>query len=136
MAELSAKAGKPTDIGSDGSGPEPAPPLVPADPAIDRAHLGRMTQGDRALERDVLGLFVAQAEILLGRMRGATPAAAGALAHTLSGSARGIGAWEVADAAAVVEAGAAAGGDVTVAVERLAAAVRAAQAAIAELVRD
>ena len=62
-------------------------------------------------------------------------AAVAALAHTLKGSSRGIGAWQVADAAAAVEADAAEGRDTAAAVERLAAAIRAAQVDIAELMR-
>ena len=64
--------------------------------AIDRAHLARTTFGDRALEREVLQLFDLQAELLLARMRSGNPQALAALAHTLRGSASGIGdaAWE------------------------------------------
>jgi hypothetical protein len=58
------------------------------------------------------------------------------LAHTLNGSSRGVGAWEVAEAAAGLETDAAAGRDIAASVERLAAAIRVAQAAGAELVRD
>ena len=86
-----------------------APPLAPAEPAIDRAHLARMTHGERDLEREVLQLFATQADRpAWPHADEASPAAVGALAHTLSGSARGIGAWQVADAAAAVEADAAA----------------------------
>ena len=38
-------------------------------PIIDRAHLARMTFGDRSLERELLQLFDRQAMILLARMR-------------------------------------------------------------------
>ena len=48
-------------------------------------------------------LFDRQTEMLLARMSAAEPAAAAALAHTLKGSARGIGAWNVASAAEQVE---------------------------------
>jgi len=135
MAQLAAKdAGMGADIAAD------APPLVPAAPAIDRAHLARMTHGERDLEREVLQLYATQADILLARMR---PGEAGpqrspvigALAHTLNGSSRGIGAWQVAEAAAMVEADAAQGRDTAAAVERLASAIRVAQAHIAELMR-
>ena len=70
---------------------------------IDETHLERMTLGDRRLEREVLELFVRQTTILLGRIVGADPALAAASAHTLKGSARGIGAWRVARAAELVE---------------------------------
>ena len=113
-----------------------APPLAPSGHAIDRAHLARMTHGERPLEREVLQLFAMQAELLLGRMRDAAPKVAGALAHTLNGSARGIGAWQVAEAAEAVEKCAASGCDLIEARKRLLHAVDEAQAAIAERLRD
>jgi hypothetical protein len=86
-----------------------SPPIVPEGPVIDLAHLARMTLGDKRLEAEVLALLDRQADLLLARMREALPAAAGAFAHTLKGSARGVGAWRVAAAAERVEV--AAGGD-------------------------
>lgn len=77
--------------------------------AIDENHLGRMTLGDRRLEREVLELFLRQCAIMLDRIVGAEPPLAAAAAHTLKGSARGIGAWRVARAAELLEQ--AAGGD-------------------------
>src|SRR6202044_705864 len=70
---------------------------------IDDTHLERMTLGDRRLEREVLELFVRQTGIMLNRIAGAEPALAAAVAHTLKGSARGIGAWRVARAAEFLE---------------------------------
>ena len=70
---------------------------------IDENHLGRMTLGDRRLEREVLEIFVRQTTIMLDRIMGAEPALAAAAAHTLLGSARGIGAWRVARAAERLE---------------------------------
>jgi HPt (histidine-containing phosphotransfer) domain-containing protein len=70
---------------------------------IDDDHLGRMTLGDRRLEREVLEIFVRQTVIMLERIAGAEPALAAAAAHTLIGSARGIGAWRVARAAEHLE---------------------------------
>jgi HPt (histidine-containing phosphotransfer) domain-containing protein len=70
---------------------------------IDEDHLGRMTLGDRRLEREVLEIFVRQTVIMLERIAGAEPALAAAAAHTLTGSARGIGAWRVARAAEQLE---------------------------------
>jgi len=112
-----------------------APPLVPVEPAIDLAHLGRMTLGDAALERDVLALFCQQAAMLLDRMRGETPKTTAAFAHTLSGSARGIGAWRVAEAAEALEGSARRQSDPKAICDlgRLSAAVIEAQAAIAEM---
>jgi hypothetical protein len=127
MTELSAKTADRTDICRTGgvAGQADAPPLAPfahpTDRVIDLAHLARMTGGDHDLEREVLRLFAMQCDALLGRMRGATSPIVGALAHTLNGSARGIGAWAVTEAAEAVERIAADEGDVAGAVERLSA---------------
>ena len=137
MAELAAEnVSKRIDIGVGSA----APPLAPVAPAaIDRAHLARMTHGERDLEREVLKLYATQADILLGRILrgdlGQSSSAVAAMAHTLCGSSRGVGAWQVADAAAAVEADVAEGCDTAAAVERLASAIRAAQADIAALMR-
>jgi hypothetical protein len=138
MAELAAK-GAGERVGNDVAAD--APRLVPSEPAIDCAHLRRMTHGEHALEREVLQLYAIQADLLLKRiLAGPTGASTGAsiaaLAHTLNGSSRGIGAWQVAAAAASVEAEAAAGREIAGAVEQLAAAVRLAQRHIADLLRD
>ena len=102
--------------------------------AIDRDHLARMTFGDRALEREVLQLFDRQADLLLARMRDCEPPAAASLAHTLAGSAAGIGATAVAQAAAAVER--ATGADARgVALRALAGAIAQARAEIAQLLR-
>ena len=58
-----------------------------------------MTLGAAALEREVLSLFHAHAALLMEKMRRSDPAAVPATAHTLKGSAPGIGAHEVARAA-------------------------------------
>jgi HPt (histidine-containing phosphotransfer) domain-containing protein len=81
----------------------PSPPLAPDDGVIDIEHLHRMTLGDASLEREVLAMFSAQAASLIGSLS-ALPADAGALAHTLKGAARAIGAFGVADAAGDLEA--------------------------------
>ena len=96
-----------------------------------------MTLGERSLEQEVLALFNMQAGILLARMRHAAPDAVAGLAHTLTGSARGVGAWDVAAAAEKVEqlASGPNAGALDAAVSRLSAAVIDAQAAIAELQR-
>lgn len=112
-----------------------APPLAPGEPAIDRAHLARMTFGEARLEREVLDLFDRQAGMLLARMTGAAPAAVAALAHTLIGSARGVGAWKVAEAAEAVERAAGSRSDLATALRRLSPAVAQAHAAIGELLQ-
>jgi HPt (histidine-containing phosphotransfer) domain-containing protein len=100
---------------------------------IDEDHLGRMTLGDRRLEREVLEIFLRQTTTILGRIKGREPALAAAAAHTLMGSARGIGAWRVARAAERLERAAGEGGkeDVDEAIAELKAATIEAGAAIA-----
>jgi HPt (histidine-containing phosphotransfer) domain-containing protein len=104
---------------------------------IDLVHLSRMTLGDRSLEREVLQLFARQVSLLVARMRQVSPAGISAAAHTLKGSARGVGAWAVARAAEAVES--AAGmhdeAELKAAVERLGGAADETGAAIAQLLR-
>jgi HPt (histidine-containing phosphotransfer) domain-containing protein len=103
---------------------------------LDRDHLARMTFGDRSLEREVLHLFDRQSELLLERMRASEPAAIATLAHTLKGSAVGIGATRVAGAAAEVETTARARPDECKrAIDELAQAVKAARDEISALIR-
>jgi len=110
-----------------------SPPLAPGDHPIDLHHLARMTLGERSLEREVLSLFNRQAEILLVRISQAAPPVVAAAAHTLKGSATGIGAWRVASAAQTVER--AQPGDLGAAVAMLTAAIQEARTAIAALLR-
>jgi hypothetical protein len=63
-----------------------------------------MTFSDAALEHEVLGLFDRQVASMLELLPVAKPEALPALAHAVKGSARGIGAWRVAQAATAVEA--------------------------------
>ncbi|HWL30619.1 MAG TPA: Hpt domain-containing protein [Xanthobacteraceae bacterium] len=99
--------------------------------AIDIAHLSRMTLGERSLEREVLALFDRQADMLLPRIRLGEPAVAAAAAHTLKGSANGIGAFRVARAAEAVER--AEGAAIAAAIDALAAVLAEAKAEIARL---
>lgn len=80
----------------------PSPPLAPDDRLIDTDHLEEVTFGDHALRREILALFVRQSQTLMRQLAGLPPEAA-ALAHTLKGSARGIGALSVADCAERLE---------------------------------
>ena len=122
----------PSDIAEAGS----APLLAPLGAPIDRAHLSRMTLGERELEREVLGLFDRQADLLLARMRKAEPAVAAAAAHTLKGSARGIGAWRVGSTAEALELAAVRpAGEYKAALAELSSAVAEAKVAIADLLR-
>lgn len=112
-----------------------SPPLVPGDRPIDLAHLSRMTLGDRALERDVLTLFERQIGLLMERIEMAPSPVAAAAAHTLKGSASGIGAFAMAKAAAKVEEAAASGdaGGCSEGIDSLRTAVRDTRAEIAGL---
>ena len=105
----------------------------PVEPALDTGHLRRMTLGERSLEIEVLRLFERQASILLARMSDAPPEAIMIFAHTLKGSARGIGAWGVAAAAEAVEGATGGAGPESLAdaLARLAGSIGEAQAAIA-----
>jgi len=72
---------------------------------IDYDHLAAYTGGDRALEAEVFALFQNQVEAWLRLL---TPAASdddwSAAAHSLKGSARGVGANALAEACARAEA--------------------------------
>ena len=112
----------------------PSPPLAPDDGPIDIEHLQRMTLGDAGLEREVLAMFSAQAARLAGALA-SLPADAGALAHTLKGSARAIGAFGVAEAAARLETQIKNGGDQSQALAELDDAVAQACSAVDAMLR-
>lgn len=112
----------------------PSPPLAPDDGPIDLEHLRRMTLGDAGLEREVLAMFAAQTVSLIGALA-SLPPEAGALAHTLKGSARAIGAFAVADAAVRLEAAMQKGDDPARALAGLMDAVTEARAAIDAILR-
>lgn len=113
-----------------------APPLVPEERPIDLEHLFRMTLGDHALEREVLQLFDRQTMLLMEKIESSQAACIAAFAHTLKGSARGIGAWQVARAADTLEIAAQSGsGDLSGGIRALAAAVLDARAVISDLLR-
>jgi len=112
---------------------ERAAPRAALERPIDLVHLARMTLGERSLEREVLQLFDRQAAILMSRMQTAPAEALGALAHTLKGSARAIGAVRVARAAEAVEFADPA--DLARALAALGTATEEARAFIADLLR-
>lgn len=70
---------------------------------LDRAHFEHMTGGDRALQAEVIGLFVQQAERWKTTLTADEPDWRSA-AHTLKGSARGIGLFDLANACEAAEA--------------------------------
>jgi HPt (histidine-containing phosphotransfer) domain-containing protein len=80
----------------------PSARLASGEPPIDVEHLARMTLGDDALRHEVLAMFLKQTGELLGALA-ARPSDGAALAHTLKGSARAIGAFRVAACAEALE---------------------------------
>ena len=112
----------------------PSPPLAPDDGPIDLSHLERMTLGDAGLEREVLAMFSAQSAQLLEALSG-LPAEAAALAHTLKGSAKAIGAFAVGEAASRLEATLVGGGNPDEALAELGEAVALARTAIDAMLR-
>lgn len=74
-----------------------APASIRSDDPIDRAHLARYTLGSPTLEREILGLFLAQLPLSIEQLRfAATDREWQIAAHTIKGSARSVGAWRVA----------------------------------------
>jgi HPt (histidine-containing phosphotransfer) domain-containing protein len=112
----------------------PSPPLAPDDGPIDIEHLQRMTLGDADLEREVLAMFASQAVSLM-RELAAPSSDRRALVHTLKGSARAIGAFQVAEAAELLEAVLQRGDDPSEALDELTGAVAGACTAIDEILR-
>ena len=112
----------------------PSPPLAPDDGPIDLEQLRRMTLGDEALEHEVLAMFSAQSGRLIEALAN-MPADTAAIAHTLKGSARAIGALAVADAASRLEVAISAGRGSAEALADLADAVALAQSAIEDLLK-
>lgn len=70
---------------------------------IDLSHLSRQTLGDREVEQEVLALFVQQALSVRDRLDQAGPNERLSLVHGLKGSARGVGAFAIADCMAELE---------------------------------
>ncbi len=104
--------------------------------AIDVDHLARMTLDDRAVAREVLQLFDRQSAVMLARLPNEPPEVVATLAHTLIGSARGIGAWHVAAAAEALEQAAREATDLAPSLSRVSAAVGDARRAIADLLDE
>jgi HPt (histidine-containing phosphotransfer) domain-containing protein len=106
-------------------------PIAGHDP-IDLDHLRQNTLGNPGLAREVLGLFAEQVARVYGQLA-TLPPDAGALAHTLKGSARAIGAFSVAEAAAALELAIRDGTAPAQALADLDVAVTAARAAVEEI---
>jgi HPt (histidine-containing phosphotransfer) domain-containing protein len=105
---------------------------------LNRLHLAVQTNGDLALQRDLLNLFMVQAADFVGHLHAlaeADPSAACDLAHKMNGSARAIGAFELAAAADEFES-ALTLGDGVAAFEPLTAALDRALDAVEAYLRD
>jgi HPt (histidine-containing phosphotransfer) domain-containing protein len=82
-----------------GEGSSPAARTRP----VDLQHLSRQTLGDRSLEQEVLQLFMQQAVSVRDQIGRCAMAERLQLAHALKGSARGVGAFAIADCVADIE---------------------------------
>jgi len=110
----------------------PSSPLLSAARPVDLDHLKRMTSGEAGLQHEVLQLFLEQTSRLLDMLDHA-PADASALAHTLNGSARAIGAFPLAACAAALEEATRQGRDGAAELQEVRAAVAEARGAIEAL---
>lgn len=71
---------------------------------LDIQHLSNKTMGDPELVREVLSIFRRQARQMLFQLEALTdPRGRLEIAHALNGSAKGVGAWRVAEAADQLE---------------------------------
>ena len=107
-----------------------------AEPPIDLVHLARATDGDEALEAELIAMFARQSEKLGQRLRLPTLArqTRADVAHRLRGSALAIGAFAVAETAGRLESALEGEGDEPESeLAALEAALDAARAAIDEL---
>jgi hypothetical protein len=111
------------------------PSTVGEEPPIDLRHLARMSLGQRDLECEVLELFDRQAEMLLGCLQEAGPVRIASIARMLVGSARGIGAWRVAEAAEALERAAVENRPLALTLQTLETAVVEARLAICAMLR-
>jgi len=79
---------------------QPAAPALP----IDLGHLHRQTMGDRHLQREVLKMFLRHSREQIERLKTAESVEARReAAHSLVGSAKGIGAFIIASIADEIE---------------------------------
>ncbi len=107
-----------------------APDCPSAGNPVDLVHLSKQSLGDRSLEIEILALFQSQSKLYLERLTNATTADERKMAaHTILGSARGLGAWRVAKQAELIQAKCVHGCDVS----DLQSAVNEANAYISEL---
>ena len=98
-----ARAQTPTSS-AERSGDAATPQCASAENPVDLVHLSRQSLGDRSLEQEILQLFRSQSKLYLNRLESASSTDERKLAaHTVVGSARGLGAWKVAREAQKIE---------------------------------
>jgi HPt (histidine-containing phosphotransfer) domain-containing protein len=71
---------------------------------IDLDHLDRQTLGDRTLRNEVLDIFVRQIAGLRAELESTSGDARARLAHRTRGAALGVGAYAIAEGAALLQA--------------------------------
>lgn len=79
-------------------------PRPSGDRPIDLVHLARQTGGDKNLEAEVLAIFARQIRKAVHELPGLSGTDRVKLAHTIAGSAKGVGAFELARNAQAIEA--------------------------------
>ncbi len=109
-------------------------PLATFERPVDLVYLALQTQGDKALEAEVLGLFLRQSPQILKAILAAEDGRARfEAAHKLKGSSKAIGAFTVAECAEAIEIAALSGGDSREAMADLSASVAVVNRYITEL---
>jgi HPt (histidine-containing phosphotransfer) domain-containing protein len=74
---------------------------IPESPVFDQPHLAHYTMHNADLEREIIGLFLAQLPDLFAKLRDGVEWTL--YTHTLKGSARAVGAMQIADVASLLE---------------------------------
>jgi HPt (histidine-containing phosphotransfer) domain-containing protein len=78
-----------------------------ADAPIDMSHLARYTGGEKSLNAEILRLFDGQVSEMVGQLLGVLEQRDAKrwreITHTIKGAARGVGAFQMGDAAAAAE---------------------------------
>lgn len=99
MLQIEAGTGGVAQVAASKSGHRKAAPVI-----FDRTHLAQYTMDSPELEREIIGLFVAQLPDILYRLQNVDSSADWRIAtHTLKGSALAIGACKIGDLAKKLE---------------------------------
>ena len=99
MLQIEAGTGGVAQVAASKSGCKKVVPVI-----FDRAHLAQYTMDSPELEREIIGLFIAQLPSILDRLQNGDSSADWRIAtHTLKGSALAIGACKIGDLAKKLE---------------------------------